>query len=526
MFQRARWTKFEKSYEFFGLLALCHGLLQPVMLDYLGAILPSQPAAPQAAAPVVDGEEQAVDGVAGDDNVDFKTEMDVMTNNIDWKAFNTRMRTKLEVWVRTNPGAVLLIVALSLRPLQNMMHRFLFRGGLEWEQQQRARAAQSAQSAQSAEAAETAESGDVPHRGRTDSVLEACRGTDLQAYHSDVNACFHSNVVGIPKCQHFLRHQVLLFRILSAEMCAVQWYVHVAWRGYPVQLFGCLDNNYSVATAPPCVLDPLAKAILQKYPDEQALQSADCRAALQCLASRFAMDIAALEARHASTRRLTVVRGVQTKKPSLETLSAEWICRSNALNRLDLLGPPVKDEDAEAGVGDDKEKVRRANPWSSFLSEHSGKFSSHGDKSQKRLAEAFRDLDPEEKARFRKSAELSKLAAERGLRDEGAVDAVSSSQSRSQLLQVANLPLGLDTDLQAALQIVSQETSVRLKAVEDEQKALELAIAEHRQDTDGISHVLADFPAMLESSRPALVGLQGRTVHIPADTFAEAEFES
>ena len=73
---------------------------------------------------------------------------------------------------------------------------------------------------------------------------------------------------------------------------------------------------------------------------------------------------------------------------------------------------------------------------------------------------------------------------------------------------------------------MSQETSVRLKAVEDEQKALELAIAEHREDTDGISHVLADFPAMLESSRPALVGLQGRTVHIPADTFAEAEFES
>ena len=108
MFHRSKWTHFEGSYEFSGLLALCHGLLKAIMVDYLGTTLVAEPsstaapAAQQAAEPLQDaGAEPDVDpgqdqGRATDDGpnpdtldgADFQKEMDVLTDNIDWKAVN------------------------------------------------------------------------------------------------------------------------------------------------------------------------------------------------------------------------------------------------------------------------------------------------------------------------------------------------------------------------------------------------------------------------------------------------------
>ena len=382
MFFRSKWTGFQGSYEYFGLLDMCHGLLAPTILEYFGTTVPEQVSAPSAeqagvlADRPVPGEQDRV-GEAGApqrEDQDADAHMDVVTDNVDWKAFNVKMKQRLRIWVQSNPGPILAVVSAAMKPLLGLMQRMLYKGSKAWEKQEQAKAAQGG--------------------SRTFPVLDAANLVDLSRFRDEVSAIFHRRIVAMPRAQHFLQRQNLLFRMLSTAASSGEFYLYTSWRGFPVQMFRCLQGDFSMAHAKQCLLCPLSKLILQQYPNEEALQTEDCQAVLRSLAAKFAMDISDLESRHASTRRINTVRSVQVSRTLLTIVSADWACRCNRNNRKEVLSedadaddsgkPPILDDDQKA------EKVHRANPWYAFLSDVCKKKFVRAD--MKSLAERFQSI--------------------------------------------------------------------------------------------------------------------------------------
>ena len=68
--------------------------------------------------------------------------------------------------------------------------------------------------------------------------------------------------------------------------------------------------------------------------EDRSLFSTVGQAFMHSLALTFTADIAAIESRHAATRRITTIRSVQTSQPYLTVASADWMLRRNTATRL------------------------------------------------------------------------------------------------------------------------------------------------------------------------------------------------
>ena len=75
-------------------------------------------------------------------------------------------------------------------------------------------------------------------------------------------------------------------------------------------------------TTPPCMLDDWTKDMIKHHPD----LSGEVFQKLILTAMMAHFDMATIEAKHATVRRLLVSRSVQTHKRSFKDLSAEWLC--------------------------------------------------------------------------------------------------------------------------------------------------------------------------------------------------------
>ena len=188
LFFRSKWTGFQGAYQYFGLLALCHNLLKPLILHFFGSSMPAAPAAtataPEASVPPQPlpdeaGTEthgvKAEQGATSHGGEDGQKEMDLVSDNIDWRTFNVKMRQKLKIWVTCDPGPQLLIISLSMKPVLNFVHRLLSKGSKEFERTEKAKQAKG-----------------LP---RTFVVLEACRMLLVPVFiHDFLQGIVHSKV--------------------------------------------------------------------------------------------------------------------------------------------------------------------------------------------------------------------------------------------------------------------------------------------------------------------------------------------
>ena len=441
--------------------------------------------------------------------VEADKQQDVVTGNIDWKAFNLRMKQKFRVWVKADPGCVLFIMALVLKPLLNLVHRLLCRGSKNWEMNEKAKEARQEQ--------------------RTYVVLEASRMTDLKLFRKEVDTAFHTEVVGVPRTQHLLHFQVMMFRMLSTAACAVEFYFYTAWRAFPVQVFSALDGGTGLWDAKECLLCPLARLIRQEYPEPKEVPSKELQALLRALAAGFSLDISDLESRHAATRRITAIKSVQAKTPQLATVSADWVCRGNSINRREVLmkEEPLPGQELEANPEEAKPKEHRANPWYAFVSDEcKGKIAT-SNVDMAALGEKFRNLDEASLERYRERAMMSKLAAQRNLpkppaRSANAAPAASFGRGSSSSSLVAADESTLALEIDAGMELLQTEKLDRMQSEKNFKKELERTLKEYKEDETHLQELLSQWPAMLATCFPALVGIHGREVHLPADDFAEA----
>ena len=101
---------------------------------------------------------------------------------------------------------------------------------------------------------------------------------------------------------------------------------------YPLKLFGILRDRelatliLAEALAKPCTLDEFSKAFVAHH-EKRGLASTETVGELFALAVAMELDTAAVEAFHASTRRLATAFFVQTHTENIADASAEWVLR-------------------------------------------------------------------------------------------------------------------------------------------------------------------------------------------------------
>ena len=266
MFYRSKWTGFEKSVSYFGLLAMSHNLLKATILQYLDGDSAISSSVGQAAEA---GSSRALqDAPDGQEPVEpeamLEQQMNTVTSDFDWTAFKQQMKKKLRAWVLTNPAGVLLVMSTAISVIQRLLHRMLRMDSIQWQRAEKAKAARG--------------------QDRTYPVLEAARQTGLVTFRGQLNDVFYRLIIGVPRSKHTQPIQLLMFRLLASLACSTEHYIGVAWRSFPVRLFEALDGSFSFLEVDECCLCPLSRLLREHFNKDTVLEP-DFRHIIRCLFS-------------------------------------------------------------------------------------------------------------------------------------------------------------------------------------------------------------------------------------------------
>ena len=517
VFSRTRWDGFDDAVRYYGLVDACHGLLRPTLLDFL-AVSPTESALPAGTA-VLQDQGQAP-GNQDQDQDDQEAEqvrkqMDAVSGNVDWTDLKLRMKQKVVAWLGQPVFPILILINIAAGALSHLLRRLLAAGSHKWEDFQRTKVANS--------------------EPRTFPVLQAARGVDLDTYRADLNKAFHEQVVLLPRDVHVRQYQVLLFRMLSRNFCATEFHLGTSWSSYPVRLFASLDGRHHVLEDPDCMLCPLSKLVVMEYPTAEALNSVEAQSVLRALASLFSLHIADVEAKHASTRRITTVRGVQTTRPALCLVSGDWVCRSNVVRRLKygLSKPAAQPDEPKADAEQNPANPQRRNAWNAFLSDACSFSFSKDDQGRAALRQRYKELTEEEQQRYQQMADVAFCARQRGLPGYSNARAGAAGASSSALAVQAQAEQAVDVVGHAAYELLRAEVDGSLALAREEHRkhtdssrewlqTFQTARDEYEQEDEALCESLSCHPALLQHYMPALNGMLSADVHVPADKIGEA----
>ena len=194
--------------------------------------------------------------------------------------------------------------------------------------------------------------------------------------------------------------------MLASAVCVVEQVIGIPWGSYPIKMFGVLNGRTELFTDPPCLLDKVSHKIRSLATQ---VSKDELSTVVIVLANDFTMDISQIEAKHASTRRILHMRTVQVSLPSLEDVSASWVCRNNVLDREDRM-PCSKHDDRTHGTKPERtegnQSGRQTSSWDIFVHEYfTGQKGQKWAKSDmKKCSEQFALLDENEQERLRKEA--------------------------------------------------------------------------------------------------------------------------
>ena len=515
VFSRSRWNGFEDALRWYGLIEACHGLLRPLLLDFLKAS-PTESNLPEGIANALRDQEE-LPANHNDDEDDaaaaaVRQEMDAVSGNIDWKALKLRMKQKVLVWLQQPVLPILIIMHIAVSALSHMFRRLLASGSQQWEEYQQTN---------------VANGGD-----RSFPVLEAARGVDIKIYRRHMNESWHQPIRLMPRDQHLRHHQVLLFRMLSRNFCATEFHLGTSWASYPIRMFCSLDGVHNALKDPDCMLCPLSRLLVQEYPSEPHLDSEEAQKVLMSLANLFQLRIADVEARHASTRRITSIRGLQTAQPNLCLVSADWVCRNNVLQRSRHTKGPGRIQPEPDMSEQAPSNPQRKNPWNAFLSDRCKfSFRSGRDKDERvhALRDEYRALTSEEHKGYQEMADVAFCARQRGLPGFAPVQASSSSvvatSNSGEHRVVVQSPHALVcAEVEDTLALARKEHRKETNATREWVAEFKQSREEFQQDDETLRESLSCDPALLNNYVPALNGMLSADVHIPADEIAEASF--
>ena len=349
IFPRSRWTGGDLSVEWAGLLASHHRILSLLMDRWVtkvtGPAARARPSNPEATgwgsvamasltsssptlpalqnAPNPDAPADPADagaGVGGVEAQELPAVAHVLQAAVDqqaqdefsWAKFNKTMKDKARTWAVTQPASGLALIKSVMRPTFRFLFRNLHLFSSDWdEQQELAFASQSVRSYR---------------------IVEEYRATHLDMFFNELRQLFHCRMKALQPQDLNIRVRTLMFRVVARAGACAQRLLGSCSRSYPGKLFGEVlsedgDPNLVLQDSK-CLYDALTADFIGRYNTPAALGSADATAQLRVLASELEYDISEIESRHASVRRVVLVRSCQATGLTLEDASSEFVCRS------------------------------------------------------------------------------------------------------------------------------------------------------------------------------------------------------
>jgi len=234
-------------------------------------------------------------------------------------ALNEKHRTTAMQWVNSDPLGRMMLFRRAMEPLRALLHAQLWLAGEEWEREEQLKLAVA-----------LAQGGAGQPRREyrvtiaADGKLENKFFEALRAVPED--AGFWAT---LPMKDKTVSFRSLAFRILTRAGAAVHQLLVEPRQRFPIRLFRLVHSPEmaeELSQAPACLRDGWTEWMLESHPGEQ-LTSSDFRTRLLLAASMAHMDIAGIEARHASIRRVLKGRSVQTHMINFEDADAAWVCQ-------------------------------------------------------------------------------------------------------------------------------------------------------------------------------------------------------
>lgn len=429
-YSRGRWTNYDRSVIWNGLLDAHHSLLQQIILTYTGApqtqVLEPGKAIQDVPLPAEDSDDDqwcglmqdllredgdrpkpnksapVCDDNSGGDHHNSQDEEDChppqnvgdQFSAFQWVEFNRRQKAQAGAFVSSNPGPSIAIMQQVCRHFLTVMHCFLKFSGEEWEREQEHLASEG--------------------KGHSFRALDCARGSAVQECFDALTQSLDSLPIALPSLSHTRHYRNGWFSMVSKGLCALHQLVRMDHRGFPFRLFTALDKDLSsINEAPPCMHDELTAAFVEHFLSK-ASHFVDCDATLEALGVITNVDVAKIECRHASNRDLTMLRG-SGWTPSLSTISAKFA--RGTFKKHD----PNQQVKVKKTVVKKSKCKRPGGAWRAFLSNRLASRTWNEDSrfgglqlSMKDLSNEYKQLSAEEKAYFVEVGRLATLAGQHG----------------------------------------------------------------------------------------------------------------
>ncbi|CAE7701418.1 unnamed protein product [Symbiodinium pilosum] len=327
-----------------------------------------------------------------------------------WVARNKAFRRNAATWSLSNPASRLVILKSCMAVTASLIHRCLQIGSSEWEAEQELKASRG--------------------QARSYRILEAASLHDLKDFFAGMFRLLLQPPRGLAREQLNSQILVLLFRMVSRAVCAMHQLLRRARRSYPYKLFTAMTEN-CYPNDPSCLHDELTAQFKAWFPEFNA----DASVHMQVLALSIDLEIAAIEARHAASRRLTM-SAVQQWVPDMQEVSAIWTYRQVSLREQVL---PSQGHATRVAEESDAAKRRKGagGAWRAFVHERcKGQKLSIG--FAKELSSEYKNLPFAEMQRFQRLGVFANLAWRSGFASFG--DRERQRGDRSRMLR--DVPAG------------------------------------------------------------------------------------
>ena len=324
LWPRSRWTGAELPVNQYGLLSSVHGVFLPAYAQWLEshssvALQGGMGSVAEAADGPVPLSSSAVDVSAGMDidNIPANTleELHPGAGSAGelLAAANSKNRSESRQWMQGRPFPMLIVVRKIQEPLRQLLQDQFYYSSQQYQIELQAAFAEAK---------------------LTHSPVRSLRFPVVIAAEQELEASFmermHSLMFDrqawtcLPSWSRNLDSQHLVFRLISRAAGAVHQLLTHVHSQYPFRLFQALhhpERGGEFELEPPCLKDPFALHLQQLF----GFTSEEFRQTLAQHASIMEVDIASIEARHASVRRQLYTKSCQTWVLPVKLASAEWI---------------------------------------------------------------------------------------------------------------------------------------------------------------------------------------------------------
>lgn len=306
-------------------------------------------------------------------------------------------------------------------------------------------------------------------------MVEAALQRDLKEFFIGFMRLLVQPVMGLAAAEETLQNKLLLFRLISRATCSMHCLLRSMRSMYPYSLFLALVTK-QYGEDPPCMFDELAVQFRKWYPTFDS----EASAALECLAEGVDLDISAVEARHASSRRIVLSKGLQTWAPTIGHVSADWSFKqihSRECSSASKVGNVKTKQQTgyKGGAG---------GAWRAYVhAQSTGKKLCRDD--FKRLSEEYRALSEHERNHYKHLGEQGTLAAKHGGRAFG--PRVRKRGRGQDGPQVPDFPQELHTMPNSSMQLVAYATrnfETDMKEIRRKFRQLQIALKRQEEEED------------------------------------------